>query len=161
MSFRVVDGRVQEFARWPCVGWRGLRPGDAQQRFQLNIALADGASRVFSIIGFELPVRIGDDVTLIADAAGRQVLAEVNHSTVDGANYLREEAFWPVRVGDLLALPIGFVVSVALWSSAGATWFALGGVLYLVGARALRGWLRRWQIAEVDCAISRAAREFA
>ena len=161
MQLETITGRIVDLRRHVNVHRYGYRPLGPMERYELWIRQRNGAERQFTIDTRFMPARTGHEVSVIA-TQGRpsKMLAILNHTVIDGANYARRDAPPLVRVYDFLLLPLVFIAMVAKLSSAGVALFVPVAAAYLLAACVIRGLMRTQLIGRVYWAIHVAGREY-
>jgi hypothetical protein len=126
----------------------------------LELSNGDEVSHVLPEMGVAL--RVGDDASLILRARARAgtpaVLGVVNHSLVDGENFVRSTARQRPDAWDAVLVSAGFAGTVGAVGQRGLVPFVILGGLYLVAAIAVPAALRARLARRVDHLLDLEAR---
>jgi hypothetical protein len=113
-----------------------VRDATVQEAHRIRLWLADGQIEDLSLGRIESPVRLGDEISVVAERArpGR-VLVLVDHTTGEGTNFLRLERHrWPVESDGFIAATAGSFAVTLGWGAVPAT-LAFALLFWLVAAK--------------------------
>ncbi len=158
-ALQVFRGRIVDLRRYTNVHRYGHRPLGPTDRYELWIRPCDGVERKFTVNTRLMPARRGHEVSLIVTTHDApQVLGLANWSTIDGVNYARSDAPSLVRVCDIPALAMAFLVMAVVWGDVGMVLFVPVAATYVLIVVIGRAMVRSRREQRVDRVIDTEAR---